>query len=419
MSKYLIEGNNKLKGKIRISGNKNAVLPCMAAALLTEGEITLSNVPNIADVVVMAQILQHLGAMVEFGDHLIKIRTPKITNTVLPDELVSKLRASILVAGALLGRQGKVEFLHPGGDVIGKRGIDLHLQGFRQLGYKVRINDRKYTISNGMTPGREAKIFFEIATVTGTENIILASVIRKGTTVVRNAAQEPHIVDLCNMLSLMGAKISGIGTSTLVIEGVDKLDGAEFRIGSDNIEFGTYAIATAITGGMIEIENCQDLDLDPIIWPMEKMGLVFSGEDGVVKVSSKKINSIPRLITSTWPGFPTDLMSAIIVLATQARGVSLLHDWIYESRMFFVDKLISMGANITIADPHRVIVSGPTSLYGRNMETPDIRAGMSLVLAALVAKGTSEINRAELIERGYEDVVEKLSSLGVKIQKLN
>ncbi|KKR93118.1 MAG: UDP-N-acetylglucosamine 1-carboxyvinyltransferase [Candidatus Daviesbacteria bacterium GW2011_GWA1_41_61] len=418
MTRYIIEGRKILEGRVKISGNKNAILPCLAASLLTGEEVVLKNVPMISDVRVLTEILMQFGAKVETRDQEVKVKCSKIKNSVLTQQLASKLRASILLVGPLLARTGKIEFFHPGGDVIGKRDINLHLEGFRQLGCKVSVNDHNYKVLKGTNVMSDARIFLEIATVTGTENLILASVIRKGRTVIRNAACEPHVIDLCLMLISMGASIEGIGTSTLTIDGVEKLRGTEFTIGSDNIEFGTYAIAAAITGGEIEIENCHNLDLEPVIWPLSKMGVSITRGERVIKVSAKKIAAISKLITNVWPGFPTDLMSVMIVLATQARGISLLHDWVYESRMFFVDKLISMGANITIADPHRVLISGPTRLFGRNLETPDIRAGMALVLAALVAEGKSIINRAELIERGYEDVVGKLVGLGANIQRM-
>lgn len=419
MAKYIIEGGQKLSGKVRISGNKNSILPCLAASLLTEEKVVLKNVPKIADVDVLLEIMSELGTGYSMGDQEIKLQTPKIETHILKNELIRKLRASILLAGALLGRVGKVEFLHPGGDVIGRRDIDLHLSGFEQLGFKVKKTDQEYGVTNGGTKSPVAKIFLEIATVTGTENLILASVLKNGSTVIRNAAQEPHVVDLCKMLNNMGAKIDGIGSSTITIDGVKRLHGVEYAICSDNIELVTYAVAAALTGGEIEIANCQSVDLEPIFWPLRKMGIDFYVNDKSIKVSARNLTAINKLITNVWPGFPTDMMSVMIVLATQARGVSLMHDWIYESRMFFTDKLISMGANITIADPHRVLVYGPTKLYGRQLETPDIRAGMALVLAALIAEGKSIINRAELIERGYEDVVAKFSSLGAKIERID
>ncbi|MBI3486014.1 UDP-N-acetylglucosamine 1-carboxyvinyltransferase [Candidatus Daviesbacteria bacterium] len=419
MASYLIEGGNRLFGSVSISGNKNSILPCMAAALLTSDEVILRNVPQISDVSIMVLLMQQLGAEVEVGDHFLKITTPNIKTSKLSEDLVNKLRASILLAGPLLARSKKVEFSHPGGDIIGQRSIETHLAGFKQLGFSISVSDRDYKIKGGID-SKEKIFFMDEPSVTATENLILTCSLNEGKIILKNCASEPHIVDLCNLLKKMGVKFSGIGTNNLTIEGAKKLSGAEFSVGSDFVEFGTYVVAAAITKGEIKLYNCPLENLEPITHPLKKMGVKFQeNSDGSVSVSSQNLVAIPKLITNIWPGFPTDLMSALIVLATQAKGVSLMHDWMYESRMFFVDKLINMGANITISDPHRVLVYGPTKLHARELETPDIRAGMALVLAALVAKGTSVINRAELIERGYEDVTNNLAKLGAKIQKLD
>lgn len=419
MAKFIIEGGKKLQGKVRISGNKNAVFPCMAAALLTSEKVILRNVPNIADTKILIEIMQALGVQVKVERDTVEIVAQKIVTTELPEILTNKLRGSILFAGALLSRMGEVSFSHPGGDIIGKRSIEVHLDGFEQLGSRVRTSDRYYNVVANDKSNSERKIFLEFPSVTGTEILILASVLKKGSTTLKNCTQEPHVVDLCEMLAAMGAKISGIGTQTLEITGVETLHGVEYTLGPDYIEVGTYAITAGLTRGEIEISGCRGLDTDPILWPLEKMGLEIKKQEGIINVSARQLGALSNLRTNIWPGFPTDLMSVMIVLATQANGVSLLHDWIYESRMFFVDKLISMGAHITIADPHRVLVYGPSKLMGRNLETPDIRAGMALVLAALVASGRSEINRAELIDRGYEDVVGKLSALGANIHRVD
>ncbi len=419
MAQYVVKGGHPLKGEIEVSGNKNSTFPCIAAALLTNKPVILANIPKIRDVDVFLKILEHLGVAVTLQEHKLTIHAEKITTTDLPEELTVKLRGSVLLAGALLGRAGQVTFYHPGGDVIGKRAINFHLDGFEKMGYQVKTADRQYHLSSGSheTAG-DVTFFLEVASVTGTENLILASVKRPGTTTIKNAAQEPHVVDLCRMLAQMGATIHGIGTSTLVITGKHELHGTEFEISSDYMEIGTYAAAAALTHGNLKITHIRHVDTDPFLWPLEKMGAKVVKEKDTLTISATHLKALSSLITNIWPGFPTDLMSVIIVLATQAEGVSLMHDWIYESRMFFVDKLIGMGAHITIADPHRVVIYGPTKLRGRNLETPDIRAGIALVLAALVAEGQSVIDRAELIERGYEDVVEKLSSLGADIQRV-
>ncbi len=421
MARYIIEGGTVLKGTVKISGNKNSVLPCLAAILLTDRPVTLYNVPKISDVKVMLDILQYLGAAVEQSEETVTVTIPEIKTTELPEELTSKLRASILLVGPLLARVGKVKFAHPGGDLIGKRSIDTHIVGMEKMGYHFEPMDqnRQYQAKHHKKV-QDVEYFLDEASVTATENLVMAAALGEHTVTLKNCAQEPHIVDLCNLLVRMGAKIEGIGQSTLFIKGQKKLGEAEFTIGQDYTEMGTYAIAAAITQGDITMTNCTLKNMEPVTIHLEKMGLEFSETEKGVRVTCKSIRpASPKIHTNIWPGFPPDLMSPLIALGTKAHGVSLFHDWMYESRMFFVDKLIAMGANITIADPHRVVVYGPTRLYGRNMDTPDIRAGMALLLAALVAKGQSVINRAELIERGYQNVVEQLNSLGANITRID
>lgn len=405
-----------MRGKVRISGNKNAILPCLAAALLTQDEVVLKNVPNISDVAISLQILQSLGAKVNFVGTSVRISIPKITQTELPKELVSKLRASVLFIGPLLARAKKAKFSHPGGDIIGKRSIETHIEGFKRLGFKFKQNDREFEGSFSKSQGN-VEIFLEEASVTATENLIMAASLREGETTLTNCASEPHIVDLCQMLVKMGAQIEGIGSSSLKVFGKEKLGGCEFEIGPDYVEIATYAIAAAITGGKIELENCSLTGLEPLTLPLGKMGVHFETRTGAVVTWGDNLTSLDKLHTNIWPGFPTDVMSLAIVLATQTKGITLCHDWMYENRMFFVDKLINMGAQIVIADPHRVLVSGPTKLIARDLESPDIRAGMALVLAALIASGTSTINRSELIERGYADVVKNFTDLGAQIER--
>lgn len=419
MAKYLIEGGRKLEGSIKISGNKNSVLPCLAACLLTSEPVKLTNVPNISDVSVMVEILMQLGVKVEAGDHELTVHAENIRDHKLPQELVGKLRASILLIGPLLARIGRAEFSHPGGDIIGKRSIDTHILGLQKLGFKFSQKDRDYKGQRSSKLSGEVTVFLDEPSVTATENMVMASVLGSHKITLKNCAMEPHIVDLCNLLIQMGAKIHGVGTTILTVEGVASLTGAEFEIGPDYIEFGTYAVAAGITVGKIKIFGCGMKDWESVLVPLSKIGINFEVRGGEIIASTKGLKPINRLIVGPWPGFPTDLMSIFIVAATQAKGISLLHDWMYENRMFFVDKLISMGANITIADPHRVLVYGATKLWAREVETPDIRAGMALVLASLVAKGRSIINRAELIERGYEDVAGNLKSLGALIERLD
>lgn len=415
---YIISGGHRLAGKICISGNKNSVFPCVAAALLTEEEVVLENISDLKDTEVLIKLLKKLGVSIKKTDSQLTIKALNIDHFTLPEKLMTKLRGSIVLAGSILGRLGKVKFWHPGGDIIGKRSIETHLAGFKSLGATVKKDNLEYFLTYEKDDKKTLDVFLKEASVTATENLILLSVLGCKTVILRNYAKEPHILDLCKMLSQMGAKISGMGSETLEISGVDKLSGTRFKIGMDYIEAGTYMVAAAITGGRIQIEGVDDTDINPLLSSFGEFGIKFEVGDKSIVVWAEKLKSPDKLTTNIWPGFPTDLMSVAIVLATQSKGVILCHDWMYEGRMFFIDKLMSMGANVTLADPHRVFIYGPTRLKGRILETPDIRAGMALVLAALVAKGKSRINQAELIERGYEKVVEKLKSLGAEIERV-
>ncbi len=415
--KYIINGGKRLQGSIKISGNKNAVFPCVAAALLTDEEVILENVSNLKDTEVLMQILKKLGVKVKREGATFIIQAAVLNQATLPRDLMVKLRGSMVLVGAILSRMGKVHFYHPGGDIIGQRSIETHLDGFKSLGAVLKREDIKFSLHYpDSLDDKSCNIFLVESSVTATENLILAASLGKGRVILKNCPKEPHIIDLCKMLLQMGARIEGVGTDTLEIEGVEKLHGTKFKIGADYIEIGTYAVAAAITQGEITMTGLDNTDLDPVLKPLERFGVDIK-MDGDLTVSASKLKSVSRITTNVWPGFPTDLMSAAIVLASQSRGVTLCHDWMYESRMFFIDKLIIMGAKIILADPHRVLVYGPSKLHGRALETPDIRAGMALVLAALVAKGKSIINQAELIERGYEDVVEKLKGLGADIER--
>lgn len=415
--KYIIQGGRKLEGEIEVSGNKNAIFPCVAAALLTQEEVILENVADLVDTQVLIQILVHLGVKVERSKTTLVINSKDLKSSVLPKELMTKLRGSIVLVGAILARKNKVNFYHPGGDIIGKRSISTHLEAFQSIGAILKKGDLEYSLRFAEKEDISASIFLQEASVTACENLILASVLGKKKIVLKNCPKEPHVEDLCKMLLQMGAQIKGVGTDTLLISGVDKLSGTKFKIGIDYIEVGTYAVASAITGGKIKILGLDKSNLDPVLEPLKRFGVKIEINDNYLVVNADKLISPAKIITNIWPGFPSDLMSVAIVLATQSKGVTLCHDWMYESRMFFVDKLISMGAQITLADPHRSLVYGPGKLKGRVIETPDIRAGMALVLAALVAKGESVINQVELIERGYEDVVGKLTDLGADIKK--
>lgn len=418
MASFEIEGGHRLSGKIKIAGNKNSVLPIMAASLLTQDTCTIENVPNISDVSVMAQLLAMCGVEVKgVGTTTITITSKEIKETTFPKELTEKLRASVLLLGPMLARVGKLKIGYPGGDVIGRRPLDTHVQALKALGATVHQEDEYYIAQAKELKG--ADIFLQEASVTATENAIIAASVAKGQTIIKRAASEPHIVDLCQFLVKMGAKISGIGSNVLTINGQETLTGTKHTIRPDHIEVGTFAILAAVTKGKIEMEPIIGEDLDMVLLTLSKFGVDFKVEDNKLTVMDSHLKAVEKVVTDVWPGFPTDLMAPTIVLATQAAGVTILHDWMYESRMFFVDKLLSMGAHCEIADPHRVLVYGPAKLHGQRLDTPDIRAGIALVIAALASHGASRIERAELIERGYENIVERLSALGARIKRFN
>ncbi|OGD88244.1 UDP-N-acetylglucosamine 1-carboxyvinyltransferase [Candidatus Curtissbacteria bacterium RIFCSPHIGHO2_02_FULL_40_17] len=418
MAKYIVTGGRQLSGRIRVAGNKNAVLPAMAACLLTSETCVLENVPKISDVVVMAELLKKSGVKVTgIGSSSLRINAKGIHSTDYPQVLTQKLRASILLLSPVLSRLGKIKMGYPGGDIIGRRPLDVHIQVFKALGAK--ISESNDTFEAVCKKFKGSKIFLEEASVTATENAIMAAVLASGETVIKRAASEPHVVDLCQFLIKMGAKISGVGTNVLTIKGVNKLHQASYHIRPDHIEVGTFAILAAVTKSKIEISPVIQEDLDMIMLTLFKFGVDMKIKGNNLFVNCTKLKSVEKVVTDIWPGFPTDLMPPMIVLATQAEGVTILHDWMYESRMFFVDKLLSMGAKVEIADPHRVMVYGPTKLRGQALDTPDIRAGIALVIAALAAGGQSVIEKAQLIERGYENIVERLTNLGAAIKKVS
>lgn len=424
MYEYQIEGGFPIKGTITASGNKNAALPCIAACLLTEDEITLRNIPKIEDTGVMFNILKSLGAEVnQIDEHTWIIKAKNIEHSDIPSDMSKKIRASILFAGPLLARAGKVTTLPPGGDVIGRRRLDTHFLALEELGARI-IVDSKLEFSANKLKG--ADIFLDEASVTATENALMAAVLAEGKTEITNAASEPHIQDLCNMLNLMGAKITGIGSNILHIEGVEKLHGCDFTIGPDFMEIGSYIGLAAATKGSITINGIREKEMRPLKIAFSKLGIRWEIENDTLTVpagQTLKVNSdlggmIPKIDDSPWPGFPPDLTSIMTVVATQVEGTVLIFEKMFESRMFFVDKLISMGARITLCDPHRAVVSGPSLLHGDHLVSPDVRAGMAMVIAALVAHGESRISNVYQIERGYENLVERLQSLGAHIEKV-
>ncbi|MDR1575737.1 MAG: UDP-N-acetylglucosamine 1-carboxyvinyltransferase [Treponema sp.] len=423
MSEYLINGGIPLNGTVKASGNKNAALPCIAAALLTDEPVILRNIPDIEDVQVMLEVYTALGGEVEaYGSSAYRLLLRDIKSSEIPGEQAKKIRASILFAGPMLARTGKVVLPPPGGDVIGRRRLDTHFLALTELGAKVKTNNA-FTFSAKKLRG--ADIFLDEASVTGTENAIMAAVLAKGKTTISNAAGEPHVQDLCCMLVSMGAHIEGIGSNILTITGVEKLCGCDFEIGADFMEVGSFIGLAAVTGGDLHIEGARIQDMRPAKIAFGKLGISWAHEETIIHVPKGQpleVNCdlggmIPKIDDAPWPGFPPDLISIVIVVATQVKGTVLIHEKMYESRMFFVDKLIAMGARIVLCDPHRAVVSGPTKLHGSELISPDVRAGMAMIIAALCAEGKSVIRNVYQVERGYENLVERLSGLGAKIER--
>lgn len=424
MEQFIIHGGNPLHGEVTPSGNKNAALPLLAACLLTEEPVVLHNVPEIRDVQTMRALLESLGVKIDtLEKNTWRVQASEVHPADLDPDLTRKIRASILLAGPMTARSGELHLPPPGGDVIGRRRVDTHLIALRALGANVEY-DRAFHFYAKELHG--ADILLDEASVTGTENAIMACVKAKGSSIIRNAASEPHIQELCHFLNALGAKIEQIGSNTLHIQGVDRLSGGEFSIGPDYLEVISFVGASVVTHGSIRIKNAGLAYLDMIRLVLHRLGVDWEtdGNDIVVPENQRMIvetdlgGAIPEISVMPWPAFPTDLMSIAIVLATQSRGTTLFHDWMYPSRMYFTDKLVGMGAQIVLCDPHRCIVQGPTNLFCEKMESPDIRAGMALVLAALSAKGKSVIRNIGQIDRGYERVDEKLAQLGAQIERI-
>lgn len=430
MDSFVIEGKVSLNGEFTPSGNKNSALPLLAACLLTSESVILNNVPSIKDVETMRQLLENLGATVEIlAPNKWRITAKHLNADLLSPGLLRQIRASILLAGPLTARLGSLDLSPPGGDVIGPRRVDTHILALRALGAEAAydIENKRFHFEAPPSGLKGADILLDEASVTATENAIMAAVLAHGETIIRNAASEPHVQELCHLLNAMGASIENVGSNTLHITGVTSLRGAEFTIGPDYLEVVSYIGAAVVTGGSIRIRNAGTRYLDMVRLVFERLGVTWEndGDDILVPASqSLRIakdlgNAIPEISVMPWPAFPTDLMSIAIVVATQSEGTVLFHDWMYPSRMYFTDKLAGMGAQIVLCDPHRAIVQGKSNLYAENLESPDIRAGMALVLAALAAKGTSVIRNVSQIDRGYERVSEKLSSLGARIQRVS
>lgn len=422
MHEYRIEGGFPIKGKITAAGNKNAALPCIAAALLTDEKVILRNIPEIEDAGVMFKILEGLGASVKKVEkHVWEVCAEKASATLIPPELSKRIRASILFAGPLIARFGKASMMPPGGDVIGRRRLDTHFLALTELGARVDI-DGKFEFSANKLVGDD--IFLDETSVTATENALMAAVLAEGRTTITNAASEPHVQDLCKMLVAMGAKISGVGSNILTIDGVKKLHGCDFAIGPDYMEIGSFIGLAAATRGSVTIENINPPDMRPLRIAFGKLGIRWNINGNSLEVAANqdmKVNPdlggmIPKIDDSPWPGFPPDLTSIMTVVATQVEGSVLIFEKMFESRMFFVDKLIGMGARITLCDPHRAVVSGPCVLHGDKLVSPDVRAGMAMVIAAMIARGESSISNVYQIERGYENLIPRLKALGAHIE---
>jgi UDP-N-acetylglucosamine 1-carboxyvinyltransferase len=424
-AQFIVEGGHRLSGTITPSGNKNAALPIVAAALLTDQPVVLENVPRIRDIETLVCLVGSLGPEIEWlGRNTLRIHAREVRPAELDRALSAKIRGSILLAGPLLGRCGRVTLPPPGGDVIGRRRLDTHFLALEQLGATFRLTD---VFEMEATQLKGADVFLDEPSVTGTENAMMAAVAATGTTIIRNAASEPHVQDLAHFLVAMGADIEGIGTNTLTIRGGKALHGATHRIGPDHIEVGSFIGLAAVTQSEIRVERAGVAHLRSILMGFERLGIECrtEGDDLIIpadqrrEVQSDLGGHVPTISDQPWPAFPADVMSIAIVTATQCNGMVLMHEKMFESRMFFVDKLISMGARIVLCDPHRAIVSGPSPLRGATVESPDIRAGMAMLLAALCARGTSTINNVGQIERGYERIDERLTALGAKIRRVN
>ncbi|HQW67685.1 MAG TPA: UDP-N-acetylglucosamine 1-carboxyvinyltransferase [Gemmatimonadales bacterium] len=422
--RFIIRGGRPLSGTIRPAGNKNAALPVIAATLLADGPVHLGNIPRIRDVETLLELIADLGAMVSWtGPNAVTIDARPVKPKPLDPVLCTRIRASILLAGPLLARFGSVTLPPPGGDVIGRRRVDTHFLALERLGALVTVGDR-FEIEAKHLVG--ADIFLDEPSVTGTENALMAAVMAKGRTVLRNAAAEPHVQDTARVLVAMGAHIEGIGSNTYVIEGGKPLGGCDYTIGPDHIEIGSFIGLAAVTNGQITIDGVRPDDLRSMLLGFERLGIAprLEGDKLIVDAGQERRvrpdlgGHVPKLEDGPWPAFPADVMSIAIVAATQCEGMVLIHEKMFESRLFFVDKLIGMGARIVLCDPHRAVISGPSPLRGGKVESPDIRAGMAMVLAALAADGESAIHNIGQVERGYENIDKRLIALGADLERV-
>jgi UDP-N-acetylglucosamine 1-carboxyvinyltransferase len=424
MESFVIEGGHRLSGSVRAAGNKNGVLPILAACLLTHEPVELENVPRIRDVETMLALLADVGADVSWtGPNEVRVHAEDVDKRELDFELCTRMRASFLLAGPLLSRLGSVTLPPPGGDVIGRRRLDPHIHALAELGAEIDVGHR-FEIRTAGLRGRD--IFLDEASVMATENAVMAAALTPGHTVIGNAACEPHVQDLCRFLGSLGARIEGLESNVLRIEGVESLSGGSWRIGPDHTEVGSFVGLAAMTGSDLTIEGVDTKDIAPVLPAFARLGVhVDVGEASLhvppeqeLQVQDDLGGHIPKIEDGPWPAFPSDLTSIALTVATQARGTILIFEKMFENRLFFVDKLVSMGARIVLCDPHRVVVTGPAKLYGQRMESPDIRAGMAMLLASLCAEGTSTIGAVHQIDKGYERIDERLRALGAQIERV-
>ena len=417
MSTLVIEGAHRLHGRIDIEGNKNAALPLIAACLLTEDECVLDNVPRIADVEVMCRLLLDLGAEIDgIGTTTLTIRCQNITKDQPDRALVGRLRGSVLLMGPLLARKGRALVAPPGGDFPTRRSIRTHLEALAHMG--VRVSDGSGHALEAPEGLKAASYYLDEASVTGTETALLAAAAASGRSVIRHAACEPHVVELCEFLQNMGAGIEGAGSPTITVEGVSRLHGARRTLWGDYIEAGSWAVVAAITSGAVEISGTRWQDMEVVSSVLKKMNVHCEHDGTMYRAEPRTLINAGRITTGLWPGFPSDLISLVTVLATQSAGATLVHDWLYELRLYSLEQLSGMGADLFLCDPHRIIVTGPRQLRGKELDSRDIRSGMALIAAALAAKGQSRVDQLEVVERGYARLADRLEALGAQVARV-
>jgi UDP-N-acetylglucosamine 1-carboxyvinyltransferase len=416
MTTLLIEGGHRLSGRVEVAGNKNAALPLLAACLLTTEECVLTNMPRIRDVEGMARLLVDLGAEVDgIGTTTMRVRCREVVKDEPDRAMVGRLRGSVLLIGPLLARRGRARLAPPGGDFPARRSLSTHLEALALMGARsVEGPDHHLEAPDGLRP---ASVYLFEASVTGTETTVLAAAAAKGVSEIRHAACEPHVVELCEFLQQLGVGVSGIGTSTIRVEGGAKLGGATRRLWGDYIEAGSWGVVAAVTGGEVQVLGARTEDMEVVAAVLQRLHVECGLDGDAFRVEPSTPKGAGRLTTGLWPGFPSDLVSLVTVLATQASGRTLVHDWMYELRLFALEQLSGMSADLFLCDPHRIIVNGPRQLRGRPLDSRDLRSGMALIAAALAADGQSRVSPLETVERGYGQLVERLRGLGAKVER--